>query len=62
MTFEERFNQFIPELTEALTIPNSRDWTVKGFIDYYQNIYSISTDTNYTLDKITPSFHTLHLL
>ncbi len=45
MTFEERFNQFIPELTEALTIPNSRDWTVKGFIDYYQNIYSISTDT-----------------
>ena len=45
VTFEEKFNQFIPELTEALTIPNSKDWTVKGFIDYYQNIYSISTDT-----------------
>jgi len=45
VTFEERFNQFIPELTEDLTIPNSKDWTVKGFIDYYQNIYSISTDT-----------------
>jgi hypothetical protein len=45
MTFEEKFNQFIPELTQALTIPNHKDWTVKGFIDYYQNIYSISSDT-----------------
>jgi hypothetical protein len=45
MTFEEKFNKFIPELTEALTIPNSKDWTVKGFIDYHKNIYSISTDT-----------------
>jgi len=45
MTFEEKFNKFIPELTKALTIPNSTDWTVKGFIDYYKNIYSISTDT-----------------
>ncbi len=45
MTFEEKFNQFIPELTQALTIPNCTDWTVKGFIDYYQNIYSISIDT-----------------
>ena len=44
MTFEEKFNKFMPELTEALTVPNSTDWTVKGFIDYYQNIYSISTD------------------
>ena len=45
MTFEEKFNEFIPELTKALTVPNSTDWAVKGFIDYYQNIYSISTDT-----------------
>ncbi len=45
MTFEEKFNEFIPEFTNALTVPNSTDWTVKGFIDYYQNIYSISTDT-----------------
>jgi hypothetical protein len=43
--FEEKFNEFIPELTKTLTVPNSTDWTVKGFIDYYQNIYSISTDT-----------------
>lgn len=45
MNFKEDFNCFIPELTKALTIPESTDWTVKGFIDYYKNIYSISTDT-----------------
>lgn len=45
MTFEEKFNNFIQELTKTLTIPNSTDWTLKGFIDYYQNIYSISIDT-----------------
>jgi len=44
-SFEDKFNEFIPELTKALTVPNSTDWTVKGFIDCYQNIYSISTDT-----------------
>jgi len=43
--FEEQFNSFIPELTKALSIPNSTEWTVKGFIDYYKNIYSISADT-----------------
>lgn len=43
--FKEKFNKFIPELTKALTIPDSPDWTVKGFIDYYKNIYSISIDT-----------------
>jgi len=45
MSFEEKFNQFIPQLTEALTIPNSSDWTLKGFIDYNKNIYTISADT-----------------
>ncbi|MDP3302295.1 MAG: type II restriction endonuclease [Sulfuricurvum sp.] len=45
MNFEEKFNQFIPELTKTLSIPDSPDWSVKGFIDYYKNIYSISTDT-----------------
>jgi len=45
MSFEEKFNEFIPELTEALTVPNSTDWAVKGFIDHHKNIYSISTDT-----------------
>lgn len=45
MNFEKNFNAFIPELTSVLTIPNSTDWTVKGFIDYYKKIYSISSDT-----------------
>lgn len=45
MNFEKKFNEFIPTLTKALSIPNSSDWTVKGFIDYHKNIYSISTDT-----------------
>lgn len=45
MEFKRKFDEFIPELTEALTVPDSDDWTVKGFIDYYKNIYSISTDT-----------------
>jgi len=40
MSFEQDFNDFLPELTEALSIPNSSEWTVKGFIDYHQNIYS----------------------
>jgi|GEM_PF-4778845 len=35
MNFEEKFNEFIPELTQALSIPDSPDWSVKGFIDYY---------------------------
>lgn len=45
MDFKVKFDEFLPELTKALTIPNSKDWTVKGFIDYYKNVYSISTDT-----------------
>jgi len=45
VSFEKKFNAFIPELTEALSIPKSKEWTVKGFIDYYKNIYSISNDT-----------------
>ena len=45
MSFKEKFNEFIPKLTKELSIPNSTDWTVKGFIDCNKNIYSISTDT-----------------
>lgn len=45
MSFEKKFNIFIPELTKALSITNGRDWSVKGFIDIDKNIYSISTDT-----------------
>lgn len=45
MGLKEDFNQFIPNLASTLTIPNTQDWSVKGFIDYYKNIYSISIDT-----------------
>ena len=44
-SFKEKFNDFIPKLTKELSIPESTDWTVKGFIDCNKNIYSISTDT-----------------
>jgi len=29
MDFKSKFDEFIPELTKALTISNSDDWTVK---------------------------------
>lgn len=45
ISFKENFDKFIPKLTNELSIPNSTDWTVKGFIDCNKNIYSISTDT-----------------
>ena len=45
MSFEEKFNAFIPELTKILSVPNGDDWAVKGFIDCYKNIYTISRDT-----------------
>ncbi len=45
MSFEQEVNEFIPELIQALSIPDSTDWTVKGFIDCYRNIYAISADT-----------------
>lgn len=44
-SFEDRFNAFIPELTDTLSVPDDPQWSVKGFIDYYKNIYTISTDT-----------------
>jgi len=45
MNFEEKLRDFIPELTRSLRSFDNDDWSVKGFIDCYQNIYSISNDT-----------------
>jgi len=45
MGFHEKFVDFLPELKQALTVPGTTDWSVKGFIDTYKNIYSITTDT-----------------
>lgn len=45
MDFHDRFVEFLPELKKALTVEGTTDWSVKGFIDTYRNIYSITTDT-----------------
>lgn len=45
MSFKKSFDKFIPQLTVSLTAEGKTDWSVKGFIDSYKNIYSISKDT-----------------
>lgn len=45
MRFKKEFDLFIQNLTKSLSIEDSKEWSVKGFIDCYKNIYSISTDT-----------------
>ena len=46
--------KFSVEVIEIIT--NDRDWTVKGFIDLYKNIYTISSDT-----KIMSKILEIHL-
>lgn len=46
--------KFSVEVIEIIT--NDRDWTVKGFIDLYKNIYTISSDT-----KIISKILEIHL-
>jgi hypothetical protein len=45
MDFHQKFIDFLPDLKKAVTAPESNDWAVKGFIDTYKNIYTITTDT-----------------
>jgi molybdopterin converting factor small subunit len=42
--FEKALNELVSEL-EAYVSTESGEWTVKGFIDIYKNIYTISSDT-----------------
>jgi hypothetical protein len=42
--FEEEFKKYFNELKQQLSTDNG-DWVVKGFIDIYKNIYTISSDT-----------------
>lgn len=42
--FRSQFSRHIDAFRQALAT-DSGDWTVKGFIDVYQNIYTISIDT-----------------
>jgi len=42
--FEKDLNEFADELKQYVSTKTG-DWTIKGFIDIYKNIYTISSDT-----------------
>ena len=42
--FENSLNEFVEELKNYVST-DSGEWTIKGFIDIYKNIYTISSDT-----------------
>lgn len=42
--FDKELNEFVDELKKYVST-DTGDWTIKGFIDIYKNIYTISSDT-----------------
>jgi len=42
--FETRLKEFVATLQEYISTEDGQ-WTIKGFIDVFQNIYTISSDT-----------------
>lgn len=42
--FREQFQSYFEQFRRALSTDHG-DWVVKGFIDVYRNIYTISVDT-----------------
>lgn len=44
LEFEAALNEFADELKQYVSTETG-DWTIKGFIDVYKNIYTISSDT-----------------
>lgn len=42
--FEQSLDQFVEELQKYVSTETG-EWTIKGFIDVYKNIYTISSDT-----------------
>ncbi len=42
--FEKALNEFVAELKQYVST-ESGEWTIKGFIDAYKNVYTISSDT-----------------
>lgn len=42
--FEKSLNEFVEELKQYVSTETG-EWTVKGFIDVYKNVYTISSDT-----------------
>lgn len=53
--FEESLNKFVEEL-KGYVSTETGEWTIKGFIDIYKNIYTISSDT-----KIVSKILEIHL-
>lgn len=53
--FETNLNSFVEELKRYVSTEGG-EWTVKGFIDIYKNIYTISSDT-----KIVSKILEIHL-
>ncbi len=50
MDFKKSLSQYLDALQKQVSTPKG-DWTVKGFIDVYQRIYTISLDTK-VLSKV----------
>lgn len=54
--FETKLNKFVDEELKKYISTETGEWTVKGFIDVYRNIYTISSDT-----KIVSKILEIHL-
>ncbi len=59
MTERERFKRELKKFAERLGQQIARDdeWTIKGFIDLFKNIYSLSSDT-----KLISKIIELHII
>ena len=53
--FAEKLEEFVTELKEYISTDDGQ-WTVKGFIDVFKNVYTISSDT-----KIVSKILEIHL-
>jgi hypothetical protein len=53
--FSTKLNEFVKTLNSYVATPDGQ-WTIKGFIDVYRRIYTISTDT-----KIVSKLLEIHL-
>ncbi len=53
--FESQLKEFVLGLQEYISTEDGQ-WTIKGFIDVFQNIYTISSDT-----KIVSKILEIHL-
>ncbi len=49
--FEISLNKFVIKLKQYVSTETG-EWTIKGFIDVYKNIYTISSDTKIGLMNI----------